>query len=570
MSRLKNDFSMPVVLGLILVVGGSYWFFSQKHQIEPLAQQIDSIKVNQNSPIDLKDYILMKRELINSQNTLNNTVFQFVSSLFLFFTAYTAWRNLVVSEKKQIVESFAEAVAQLGSDKLQARVGGIFVLEQIAQSSPEYHWTVIEVLTSYIRDRSLEKNSTFKPDYEAAENHSDQNNKQKKLQEKILERQKEMTEEDAISVTIDVQIALTVICRRNSKQDPQDRVIDLSFCDIRGANIKNANLGHANLKGAKISRVNLKNANLGHADLRGAKISGAELENANLSSAKLQGTDLRKALLNGTNLSKCSLDNADLEAASLVKTDLQDSDLTNANLKKANLKEAKLTRATLHYSNFQEAELQGANLSHAKLKRTDLRNAKIDHTTKLDEKWHKVHQINISGGREQGFDRFDFSDAVLIKANFDGCSLKKAIFIGADLQGATFKNAQLEGAIFRGHNVGINLNEVNFAGAYLKGAVFQNADLQGTNFTGATRITDMTDVVFEKKVNLTKANFENVILENAKFIESILDNTNFSKAKLKEAVFESCYYSKETETSFQEADIEGANFSNSNQDYTIS
>jgi uncharacterized protein YjbI with pentapeptide repeats len=531
MSRLKNNFSIPVVWVLIfVVVGGSYWLLLQKSQIEPFAKQIDSIKVNQNSPIGMKDYILMKRELITSQNTLNNSVFQFFSTLFLFFTAYTAWRNLVVSEKKQVAEIFAKAVDQLGSNELGSRVGGIFALEQIAQSSPENHWTVIEVLISYIRDQSRKENSTFKPEYKAKENHSDQN--------KIEERLQKIMAEEAISVTIDIQAALTVICRRNSKQDPQDRVIDLSSCDIRGANIKNANLGHA--------------------DLRGAKISGANLENANLSSAKLQGTDFRRSVLNGANLNKSSLNHALLQEASLEKTDLQDSDLTNADLQAANLKDAKLNRATLHYSNFREAELQGANLSQAKLQRTDLKIAKIDHTTKLDEKWKRVHQINISGGREQVFDEVDFSDAVLINANFERCSLNKAIFSGADLEGANFKNAHLEGAIFRSQNAGLNLKKAEFNGAYLKGAVFQNADLQYTDFTESTRITDIREVVFEE-VNLANANFENVRLEKARFINnSLLNSTRFCKAKLKEAVFEYCYYNKET--SFQEADLDNATF----------
>jgi hypothetical protein len=250
MSRTKNNLWMLVALVLIVVLGGSYWSFFQKYQIEPFARQIDSTKVNQNKPIEMKDYVLMKRDLITSQNTLNNSVFQLVTSLFLLFTAYTAWRNLVVSEKKQIVESFAKAVEQLGSNELHTRVGGIFVLEQIAQSSPEYHWPVIEVLTSYIRDTSLEEKSTFKPSKPKSQinkHNSDNKNIEKTNLEKIEEIEQEFWEQFEISVTTDIQAALTVIGRRNSKKDPQDKVIDLRFADIRGANIKNANLSYADL-----------------------------------------------------------------------------------------------------------------------------------------------------------------------------------------------------------------------------------------------------------------------------------------------------------------------------------
>jgi uncharacterized protein YjbI with pentapeptide repeats len=553
MSWLKNNRWMPISLVIIVFGALGYWLYFQKNQIEPLAKQINSTKVNQNSPVAIKDYVLMKRDLISSQNTLNNSVFQFVSSCFLFLTAFIAWRNLVVSEKKQIVESFAKAVEQLGSNELHVRVGGIFVLEQIAHNSPEYHWSVIEVLTSYIRDVSRKGKSTFKPfkpESIIEEHDSDNNNIEKTSEKKVEQICQEIIEEPGVSVTIDVQAALTVIGRRNSKQDPQDRIIDLRFCDIRGANIKNANLSYA--------------------DLKGAKISHAQLENANLSSAKLQNADLSGAILNGANLSKSSLNDAVLIDAYLQKTDLQNSDISNANLLEAHLQGAKLNHATLHYSNFRKAELQGANLREAKLKRTDLRNAKIDHTTELDEKWNQVYRVYMNPEKNKTFDeKADFSDAILINVDFEGCTLKRAIFSNADLEGANFKNADLEGADFR--NGILNLLNANFNGACLKGAVFKGAGLQCADFRASTRPTDMSKVVFEG-VNLTQADFENVRLENARFTKSILRNTSFCKANLKEAVFENCSYDG---TRFQEADlnnatfrgnITGADFSNSNKE----
>lgn len=364
MSRTRNNLWMPVAIVLIFVLGGSYWSFFQKYQIEPFARQIDSIKVNQNKPIEMKDYVLMKRDLITSQNTLNNSVFQLVTSLFLLFTAYTAWRNLVVSEKKQIVESFAKAVEQLGSDELHARVGGIFVLEQIAQSSPEYHWPVIEVLTSYIRDISLDGESTFKPFKQkpkTEEHYSGDNLREKTSKEIVDEVVQKFTEEPGISVKIDIQAALTVICRRNSKQDPEDKVIDLRFCDIRGANINNANLSCANLNGAKILR--------------------AQLKNADLSNAKLRQADLTEANLIGANLNGSSLNEAVLEGAYLQKADLQNSDLSEANLEGTHLQKAIFRGANLEGANFKNAELEGADFTNSK----NYKNAKsnVDQNTSI-------------------------------------------------------------------------------------------------------------------------------------------------------------------------------------------
>jgi len=62
---------------------------------------------------------------------------------------------------------------------------------------------------------------------------------------------------------------------------------DLSYADLRGANLRGANLSDANLRGA-----NLRGANLSDANLRGANLSYADLSDANLSDANLSGADL--------------------------------------------------------------------------------------------------------------------------------------------------------------------------------------------------------------------------------------------------------------------------------------
>lgn len=407
MPWLKKNFLMQFGLVVIFLIGG-YWFLSQKNKIESLAQEITEIKPNQNSPFGIKkDYILMKRELINSQNTLYISGFQFVSSLLLVFTAYTAWRNFVISEKKQIVESFAKAVEQLGNEELHTRVGAIFVLEQIAQGSPEYHWIVIEVLTSYIRDLSIKEESTSKP--EIKENFSARNDIEKEkffLGEKIHKRLQEIREEPAISVTIDIQAALTVICRRNIKHDPQDKkVIDLRFCDIRGANIKNAKLRYANLTGAKISRI--------------------QLENADLSSARLRSADLTEANLNGANLNE---------------SDFSDATLTEANFEDCSLKKAI----------FSGPDLRGVNFKNANLEEAIFNNP--------------IEQVNLEGANFENvrLEKAKFIKSILSKTSFCKANLKKAVFEFCDYNETNFQRADnIEEATFRGSTKGAVFSNLN-------------------------------------------------------------------------------------------------------------
>jgi hypothetical protein len=54
--------------------------------------------------------------------------------------------------QRRIVESFTKAVEQLGSDKLEVRVGGIFALERLSRESVDDYWTIMEILAAYVRD----------------------------------------------------------------------------------------------------------------------------------------------------------------------------------------------------------------------------------------------------------------------------------------------------------------------------------------------------------------------------------------------------------------------------------
>ncbi|MFM6323934.1 MAG: pentapeptide repeat-containing protein, partial [Microcystis panniformis] len=187
-------------------------------------------------------------------------------------------------------------------------IGGIYSLERIAKDSPKDQWTIMEVLTSYIR-----KNSPIPSNIQQLEPE---------------ERQKAL--EKLPSVSIPVQAALTVIGRRKVENDQAGdnlaetndfawdnlaettdfskiKILDLSRTNLRGANLNRANLyranlWEANLNGAYLNRANLIGANLIGADLIGADLKGADLKGADLNLADLKGADLIGANLIGANL----------------------------------------------------------------------------------------------------------------------------------------------------------------------------------------------------------------------------------------------------------------------------
>src|SRR5215471_21690303 len=57
----------------------------------------------------------------------------------------------------QVTDRYSKAIEQLGSEKLDVRIGGIYALERIARDSVRDHPTVMEVLAAFIRDHSHEQ-----------------------------------------------------------------------------------------------------------------------------------------------------------------------------------------------------------------------------------------------------------------------------------------------------------------------------------------------------------------------------------------------------------------------------
>lgn len=99
---------------------------------------------------------------IQAENEAFRTLAQIVGATFFLITAYFTWRtvrsserNVAVSLEGQITDWFTKAIEQLGdSTSLAKRLGGIYALERIARDSLKDHWTIMEVLTAYVRENA--------------------------------------------------------------------------------------------------------------------------------------------------------------------------------------------------------------------------------------------------------------------------------------------------------------------------------------------------------------------------------------------------------------------------------
>ena len=246
----------------------------------------------------------------------------------LWFTA----RTFALSREGQVTNRYTKAITQLGSKKLDVRIGGIYALERVARDSARDHPTVMEVLTAFIREHSREQGPPSDPGGQ---------------------------EQARPTPRADIQAAAAVIGRRDQRRDIQ-RI------DLTDANLSGAHLSGATLTGATLTRADLSGATLTRADLSGAYLTRADLVGANLAGAHLTRAILASANLSGAHLSDAHLTGANLSGARLADARLTGAHLTRAYLGGANLGGANLGGADLRGADLSGADLTGANLTGAR------------------------------------------------------------------------------------------------------------------------------------------------------------------------------------------------------------
>lgn len=236
------------------------------------------------------------------ENEARKTLAQIIGGGLVFAGIYTSLQTYDLQRQSQITDRFTKAIDQLGSVKastagqkpeinVEIRIGGVYALERIAYDSPRDHWPIMNVLSNYVR-----------------------------VNPPISSQTKSSPE---------IETILTVIGRRDTKQDPPGDRIDLTGSHFFGPSVNDANL---------IECI-LLNANLTDVDFSGSKLNDADFDGATLNQVDLSGTDLSGASFNGakldqeTNLKDATLSETDLENAVFGNVIIEHTDFSNANLK---------------------------------------------------------------------------------------------------------------------------------------------------------------------------------------------------------------------------------------------
>lgn len=170
-------------------------------------------------------------------------------------TLAAAERTAFFAVQSSETERYGRAMALLGDDKIEVRLGGIYTLERLARESGRDHGPITEVLAAYTREHARWQTGESAP----------------------------------ARIRADLQAILTVLGRRHAPFDPAQ-----SHIDLHGTSLARAYLPYANLEGAFLYETNLEGA-----ILQGANLRGATLWKANFSGAILEGAHLEAADLTG-------------------------------------------------------------------------------------------------------------------------------------------------------------------------------------------------------------------------------------------------------------------------------
>lgn len=217
--------------------------------------------------------------------------------------------------RRRITESFTKATEQLGSDKMEVRLGGIYTLERIWEESPSDYTVAMETLTAFLRERArwMAPDSEDDPIFQPAHPRT--------------------------HCPTDVQAALTVIGRCDRPEGA--RAINLSFTNLESAFI-GGDFHSVLFEGANLRQASLPRSRYDFSEFTGADLSGAKMVDSSFKRAAFSDAIARNAFF-----VQCVLEASDFSNADLTNTFFVMGTLRNANFSKANVSKARFVKIAI-------------------------------------------------------------------------------------------------------------------------------------------------------------------------------------------------------------------------------
>lgn len=227
----------------------------------------------------------------------------------------------------------------------------------------------------------------------------------------------------------------------------------------------------------------------------------------NFSEQDFSNTDHSGAKLNDKSFRKCNLSNSKFLNIEMRNTNFQDSNLSHSTISgivdNVSFKNCDLTEASFLNISFSEPlQLAELNITRG----TRFENCKFQGVLITKQPFDFSGGMIISGFGASYFEvvGYNFENAFINNAQFDGCKLISCRFHHAEL------------------------TNVNFSEARLRNTYFEHASLKGAIFTGVSE--DYSDGFCQNSfehADLTDADFSNANFVSASFKNANLKNTNF-------------------------------------------
>jgi uncharacterized protein YjbI with pentapeptide repeats len=359
-------------------------------------------------------------QIAGLQNEMRKTFVQVLGGVFAVLALWFTYRRTKVTEQGHITDRYTKAIEQLGAIKIvngatipnvEVRLGAIYALERIALDSPRDHWTIMEVLTAYVRENAP------LPTIEAS---SKSNFEPYRMQTNEGEANKPIAKGPAT----EIQAILTVLGRRKRdwKRERIGRSLDLTKCDLNGADFRGTHFERADFGGthgesAKFSNAYLDKAQFLNAHLEGAIFGDAHIVGALFIDARLERTNFGGAYAEGADFTDAILEEAYFFGAHAKRTTFHRAQLKKTNFSSADLENAKFYDAHLEKANFSSAGVEGAGFH----KTNGLTSQQIGKANG----WEKAI-LSVHLARELGLVRPEYSTSTNIgySAPYDSDTLK--------------------------------------------------------------------------------------------------------------------------------------------------
>jgi Pentapeptide repeats (9 copies) len=174
----------------------------------------------------------------------------------LWASVWSTRKTVALTTQGQVADRFTKAIDQLGSDKPDVRIGGIYALERVARDSRQDHYpAVMDVLTTFVRVHSHEPRPS-------------------------------PATSGMRSTLPDVQAAIRSIGRL---QDGRE-------LNLAGADLTDAILDYADLSNAWLQEAIFSNASAHDAKFIKARLQKADFTKANLTNTDFTNADLTDAI----------------------------------------------------------------------------------------------------------------------------------------------------------------------------------------------------------------------------------------------------------------------------------